>query len=760
MVTHTISDVLHGIIRFRREGITTGEFLLDKSITVANGDLINIVEDYTSDSGTNSKTIFHGKVTSVDYNKTQYVQAIDVADELDQVRPSGTYRGFTEVVMGEVINDASLANITCEQTSDTAILVPDGDVDVHFSWDDDNGNNDGVMFDDIDDGDSPNDGTYIQGANLANLELSLTTDVLNASVNNMIYQIDVIYRAKRPTVPQSGRVDARIYDGTSWSSYHTGDLLTDAFDTYTHSFTGLTLTNTDVPDFKVEILLAASASVQVSNLYFKIYHRYYPNLKKGTVVATYNFDGNSSIKEVIKTLSITELYTWYYDPDLELHFDDGATVSGEDMIAADKMKNIIGRRQVMSYDKVVLYGAYSGGSQITSTRGAGDIIWRDNYLNITEQAALDALADQILIEQGANTINIQMMRSDVTDGIYQVGETFAIADAVEIQFSNSDRLIPDDTTYIINKIDYIITNGVYNMLDIELIDGLLFTTPKNNTIGVVQDDTVNNSTGIAQVAGGESVGQANTGSNIGTDGVGVYDSKSGVTLQFRNIAPASGKITVVENGDDIDIDVGDIDSIIEGIITAELVEGESIDNAIDTLIAATDNINAAGARAAINNIIGSDGKIDAEIDFDGQRIINIQSANFKQNVACYILSRSTFSVNDDYHGQATLITTNGGSFGIPMYSDTTANRVSVCVDTSINTMPCIGLYISNSVILTEGTIRHDAWEFAIGKPVYVNGSVLSTTRPPDVGDVVQVVGVSITADSMFLRLSLDMVVRV
>ena len=167
----------------------------------------------------------------------------------------------------------------------------------------------------------------------------------------------------------------------------------------------------------------------------------------------------------------------------------------------------------------------------------------------------------------------------------------------------------------------------------------------------------------------------------------------------------------------------------------------------------------ANARTAISNIIGSDGKMDAALDFDGNGMYNVGYVNFKPNTRAYILCQSSFTTNDYYHGYVTGITTQGGSFGIPMYSDTTANRVSVCVDTSINTMPCIGIWLSASAILTEGTIRHDAWNFTIGKPVYVNGSVLSTTIPPDVGDIVQVVGVSITADSMFFRPSLDWVVR-
>jgi hypothetical protein len=50
-------------------------------------------------------------------------------------------------------------------------------------------------------------------------------------------------------------------------------------------------------------------------------------------------------------------------------------------------------------------------------------------------------------------------------------------------------------------------------------------------------------------------GQTNTASNQGVDGVGVYDTKVGVDLQFRHVAPASAKITTVLNGKDIDVDV-------------------------------------------------------------------------------------------------------------------------------------------------------------------------------------------------------------
>lgn len=50
-------------------------------------------------------------------------------------------------------------------------------------------------------------------------------------------------------------------------------------------------------------------------------------------------------------------------------------------------------------------------------------------------------------------------------------------------------------------------------------------------------------------------GEANTASNAGSDGVGVFYQKSSVDLEFRHIAPASSKISVTLNGQDIDLDV-------------------------------------------------------------------------------------------------------------------------------------------------------------------------------------------------------------
>jgi hypothetical protein len=61
--------------------------------------------------------------------------------------------------------------------------------------------------------------------------------------------------------------------------------------------------------------------------------------------------------------------------------------------------------------------------------------------------------------------------------------------------------------------------------------------------------------GRITAASNGTAGEANTGANIGTDGVGVFAGKVGTELQFRNIAQASNRISLALDGQNIEIDV-------------------------------------------------------------------------------------------------------------------------------------------------------------------------------------------------------------
>ncbi len=54
-------------------------------------------------------------------------------------------------------------------------------------------------------------------------------------------------------------------------------------------------------------------------------------------------------------------------------------------------------------------------------------------------------------------------------------------------------------------------------------------------------------------------GETNTASNVGATGVGVFKQKNGVNFEFKNIAAASSKVTVTDDGanDEIDVDVNE-----------------------------------------------------------------------------------------------------------------------------------------------------------------------------------------------------------
>jgi len=100
-------------------------------------------------------------------------------------------------------------------------------------------------------------------------------------------------------------------------------------------------------------------------------------------------------------------------------------------------------------------------------------------------------------------------------------------------------------------------------------------------------------------------GADNTASNIGTNGVGVYDSKDGIDIRFRNIAPASTKLTVSldATNNDIDIDVDETNIDHNNLTNYAIAEHRTIN---DTGTATTDLWSADKINTELGNKQDSD----------------------------------------------------------------------------------------------------------------------------------------------------------
>jgi hypothetical protein len=108
------------------------------------------------------------------------------------------------------------------------------------------------------------------------------------------------------------------------------------------------------------------------------------------------------------------------------------------------------------------------------------------------------------------------------------------------------------------------------------------------------------------------------------------------------------------------------------------------------------------------------------------------------------------------------VDTNAVGVGAALFLAADGNYDEADAD-SAATMPCTAIAIEtgtgSKLVLLNGFIRNDAWNWTVGAPLYVSDTqgTFTETAPAGAGDQVQVIGVAKTADVIHFNPSLSVV---
>jgi hypothetical protein len=197
------------------------------------------------------------------------------------------------------------------------------------------------------------------------------------------------------------------------------------------------------------------------------------------------------------------------------------------------------------------------------------------------------------------------------------------------------------------------------------------------------------STGAANwidITAGATAGEANTASNVGTAGVGVYKQKAGVNLEFKTINAGSSKVTITDDAGDSEIDV-DVDGgiILDGEIATDgfLVRTAAETYTSRTLTGTASEITITnGSGGAGNPILGiSDNAVlpgtgsvqvpgGTTLQQPGTPVEGMLRKNITENIIEYYNGSSWLDLTGDVVGPGSSVAGN-----IPTFADATGNLI-------------------------------------------------------------------------------------
>jgi hypothetical protein len=226
---------------------------------------------------------------------------------------------------------------------------------------------------------------------------------------------------------------------------------------------------------------------------------------------------------------------------------------------------------------------YDGTSWLQFGSGAGSVTSvtnGDSYLNVATGTSTPVIS--VNVGTTANTLAAGN-DSRIVNAIQNAGNTPSIqtgADASKPAAPAANSIYVASNSQKIYRYDSVLSQ--WSLIGTGNINDLLPNQSSNSGKYLTTDGT--NSSWATIPAAGE----VNTGSNVGTAGVGVFDSKSVADLQFKKLNPGSNKILIVDDtaNKKIDIDVNQANlSIAWGQITSGVpttISGFGITDAVNS----------------------------------------------------------------------------------------------------------------------------------------------------------------------------------
>ena len=152
---------------------------------------------------------------------------------------------------------------------------------------------------------------------------------------------------------------------------------------------------------------------------------------------------------------------------------------------------------------------------------------------------------------------------------------------------------------------------------------------------------------------------------------------------------------------------------------------------------------------------------------DAEAVAAVNAAGLALASGKNIKVTSILTADDTWSGISAVLTAGAVlALGNAVYLKGADSEVYKALATGTTTMPSIALATCATTdgnpfeFLLLGFMRHDAWAWTPGGPLYVSRETagdLTQTLPAIAGEQVQVVGIAITADIIFFRPSLELV---